>query len=97
VALLPFKISFRSQRPKTRINETTTYELTPMGKTKAEQFSIDGPKGVVMEVLRANGPSTVGEIVQATGSSGMPLPREKVKRILGAYMHIYFERGKAFE
>jgi len=41
-----------------------TVGLTTLGKTKAEQHSLEGPKFDVLDMLDAAGPSTVSEIAQ---------------------------------
>lgn len=54
-----------------------TYGLTQLGKTKAEEFAMSGPKWEVAAMLNENGPSSVSEIAEeAKTSTG------KVKAIL---------------
>ena len=54
-----------------------TYGLTVLGKTKAEEFSLSGPKWEVLAVLNENGPSSVSEIAEEAKTS-----TDKVKAIL---------------
>jgi len=44
--------------PKYRSN----YQLTPLGKTKAEQISISGVRGEVVMALENIGPCTISEL-----------------------------------
>jgi len=48
--------------PKTRKN----YQLTALGKTKAEQYNVAGAKGEVMVSLENIGPCTITEIANDT-------------------------------
>lgn len=66
---------FGAKEPKARAN----YQLTPLGKTKAEEFRVTGPRGSVMSMLDDSGPSTIGEI-----ASEAKMSPERVKRILNS-------------
>lgn len=55
----------------------TTFGLTPLGKTKAEQFSLQGPRFDVLSHLDENGPSSVAEIAEEQKMS-----TKKVKAII---------------
>lgn len=65
-----FKLPF--MRKPTGSNVVLT--LTPLGKTKAEQFSMPGPKGDIIIALNDSGPSTLSEVGSAIG---MPVDRVK--------------------
>lgn len=39
-----------------------TYGLTPLGKTKAEQYTVNTPQAQVLSYLNENGVSTVSDI-----------------------------------
>jgi len=66
---------FLKKKPK--VQSHNTYGLTALGKTKAEEFSLHGPKWEVLACLDENGPSSVTEIAEEVKSSP-----EKVKMIL---------------
>ena len=66
---------FGTKEPKARAN----YQLTPLGKTKAEEYRVTGPRGSVMQMLDDSGPSTISEIANETRMSS-----ERVKRILNS-------------
>lgn len=63
---------------KSQVGKRFTYGVTPLGKTKAEEFALDGPKWEVLATLNENGPSSVGELASET-----KMPADKVKRMLG--------------
>ena len=44
--------------------ENVTVGLTTLGKTKAEQHSLEGPRYDVLDMLDAAGPSTISEIAE---------------------------------
>ena len=56
--------------PKYRSN----YQLTALGKTKAEQISIGGAKGEIVMALENIGPCTLSELANETK---MSIPRVK--------------------
>ena len=58
------------------VGANATVGLTGLGKTKAEQFSTQGPKFDVIGYLDENGPSSLSEIAEGTRMS-----INKVKRI----------------
>ena len=64
-------------KKKTVVGTHNTYGLTQLGKTKAEEFALDGPKWEVLAMLDENGPSTIQEISDETH-----LSTDKVRRIL---------------
>lgn len=68
---------FGVKEPKARAN----YQLTPLGKTKAEEFRVTGPKGSVMSMLDDSGPSTIQEV-----ANEVKMSPERVKRILNSLM-----------
>ena len=55
----------------------TNYQLTALGKVKAEEFRITGPKGDVMSALESVGPATITEV-----ASEAKIPPERVKQIV---------------
>jgi len=64
-------------RKKTTVSINQTYGLTPLGKTKAEEFSLTGSKWQVLACLSENGASSVSEIADELKTSP-----EKIKSIL---------------
>lgn len=64
-------------KAKSQVGLHSTYGLTPLGKTKAEEFSLHGPKWEVLASLNENGPSSVSEI-----SEQVKAGPEKTKSIL---------------
>ena len=64
-------------RKKATVGVHHSYGLTALGKTKAEEFSLSGPKWEVLAVLNENGPSSVSEIAEESKSS-----TDKIKAIL---------------
>lgn len=55
----------------------STYGLTNLGKTKAEQYSSSTPRSLVMASLNENGVSTANEIAE-----DLHVPPTKIERIL---------------
>lgn len=51
--------------PKSRAN----YQLTALGKVKAEQFNVVGTKGEVVTALENIGPCTISELANETKMS----------------------------
>lgn len=64
-------------KPKSQVGMHSTYGLTQLGKTKAEEFSLHGPKWEVLAALNENGPSSVSELSDEVKASP-----EKTKAIL---------------
>lgn len=64
-------------KPKVKISTNNAYGLTPLGKTKAEEFALSGPKWEALAILNENGPSSVGEVAEELKCSP-----EKVRAIL---------------
>ena len=65
MGLTDFVDTFRPRR-KVRLGMRCTYALTPLGKTKAEEFGLDGPAWDVLAYLDENHQSTVSEITDGT-------------------------------
>jgi len=72
---LDLRLPFLKRRSQAGIN--VTFGLTPLGKTKAEQFSATGPKFDILAALDEGGPSSVSEIAEETKMS-----TNKVKTII---------------
>jgi len=66
---------FFKKKPQVGLHHT--YGLTQLGKTKAEEFSLTGPKWEVLACLNENGPSSVAEISEEVNTT-----TEKVKAML---------------
>jgi len=64
-------------KKKTTVGTHHTYGLTQLGKTKAEEFSLSGPKWEVLACLSENGPSSITEISTEINTSP-----DKVKAML---------------
>ena len=64
-------------RKGTESGVNTTFGLTPLGKTKAEQFSMQGPRFDVLAVLDEGGPCSISEIAEETKMS-----TNKIKQII---------------
>lgn len=59
------------------VGTKASYQVTALGKQKAEEFSLSGPRWQVLAYLAEQGPATVSEIVSHVGMSD-----EKVKFIV---------------
>ena len=57
----------RRRRVTTAIRQGTVFVLTPLGKQKADSFSMDGVKFDVLCSVVENGPSTIADISNDTG------------------------------
>lgn len=57
--------------------QKANYQLTALGKIKAEEYRISGPKGEVMTALESAGPCSVNELATAT-----ELSNTKVKQVV---------------
>ncbi len=66
---------------RVRVGMKSSYNVTALGKQKAEEFSLSGPRWQVLAYVSENGPSGVSEIVKEVGLSD-----EKVKLILKGLM-----------
>lgn len=66
---------------KATVGTHSTYGLSALGKTKAEEFALSGPRWEVLAMLNENGPSSVREIAEET-----KLSPEKVKAILRGHI-----------
>lgn len=55
---MPVKVTLFGGGPKSRPN----YQLTALGKTKAENFSLMGIKGEIVTALENIGPCTLSEL-----------------------------------
>ena len=66
---------------KVRVGTKMSYNVTILGKTKAEKFDLEGPRWTVLAYLSEQGPAGVPEIVRETN-----LSEEKVKLILKGLM-----------
>jgi DNA-binding MarR family transcriptional regulator len=64
-------------RRRARIGKASSYNVTALGKTKAEKFDLEGPRWTVLAYLAESGPASVSEIVKESN-----LNDEKVKLIL---------------
>ena len=53
-------------RRRVRLGIRCTYALTPLGKTKAEEFGLSGPAWDVLAYLDENHQSTVADITDGT-------------------------------
>lgn len=62
--------------PKSRSN----YQLTSLGKTKAEQISVSGAKGEIVSALENVGPCTISELANETQMS--PVKAKQIVQIL---------------
>lgn len=62
---------------KVRVGHRQSYNVTALGKRKAEEFSLSGPRLQVLQHLSEDGPSGVPEVSRETN-----LTDEKVKLIL---------------
>lgn len=69
------------KREKSVVGTHHTYGLTALGKTKAEEFAMAGPRWQVLACLDENGPSSVTEISEEVKTNP-----EKVKALLRALM-----------
>jgi predicted transcriptional regulator len=49
---------------KNKVDSESTVSLTPIGKSKAEQASVAGPRYDILAHLSENGPSSVREIAE---------------------------------
>jgi len=79
-------------KKKTTVGTHHTYGLTQLGKTKAEEFSLSGPKWEVLACLSENGPSSITEISTEINTSP-----DKVKAMLRGLLKNGYIRQVAAE
>lgn len=60
---------FFGVRPRVKVGMKQSYGVTPLGKEKAEKFSLSGPPWKVLAYLAEDGPSSVTEIEKEVGMS----------------------------
>jgi len=75
-----------------RVKANMVIGCTPLGKTKAEEFSLQGPEFAVLADISESGPSSLREIADRTG-----LPEIKVKAIAKALMRKGYARKVSSE
>jgi len=68
-------------RRRARIGKSASYNVTALGKQKAEKFDLEGPRWTVLAYISENGPASLSEIVKESSLSD-----EKVKIILRGLM-----------
>lgn len=64
-------------RRRVKVSLRASYGVTALGKQKAEEFALSGPRWEVLAYLAEEGPSSISEIEKQVGMSG-----DKVKLIL---------------
>lgn len=57
-----------SGKKKMRVSSRDILVLTPLGKTKAEQFNMPGKQWRMLSLLNENGPSSVYELANEMGT-----------------------------
>ena len=62
---------------RVRVGQKQSYNVTALGKRKAEEFSLSGPRLQVLQHLSEDGPSRVSEVSRETN-----LTDDKTKLIL---------------
>ena len=70
---------------KVRVGTKMSYNVTVLGKQKAERFDLEGPRWQVLAYLSEQGPAGVPELVRETN-----LSEDKVKLILKGLMESGF-------
>ena len=68
---------FLGLQGRARVGKHQSYGVTTLGKQKAEEFAMSGPRWKVLAHLAEDGPSSMSEIMRETNLSD-----EKVKLIL---------------
>ena len=68
---------FLGIKSRARVGKHQSYGVTTLGKEKAENFDLSGPRWKVLAHLAEEGPSSMSEIMHETNLSD-----EKVKLIL---------------
>jgi predicted transcriptional regulator len=64
-------------KKKDKVSERVVVQVTPLGKTKADGFSLPGNKWRVLTMLDDSGPSSIKEI-----SEELNIPEAKAKGIV---------------
>jgi len=72
---------FLGIKSRARVGKHQSYGVTTLGKQKAEEFALSGPRWKVLAHLAEDGPSSMSEIMRETNLSD-----EKVKLILKGLM-----------
>jgi DNA-binding MarR family transcriptional regulator len=70
-------------RARVRLGTRCTYTLTPLGKTKAEEFTMNGPLWDVLAYLDENHQSTVRDICEGTHHNEDRV-KDVLKRLIGS-------------
>lgn len=73
--------AFFGAKRRVRVGTKSSYNVTVLGKQKAENFDLEGPRWTVLAYLAEQGPASVSEVVKETN-----LGEEKVKLILRGLM-----------
>lgn len=81
-----FKNIFGARRKQSSVGVSHTYGLTALGKTKAEEFQLQGVKWQVAAYLDENGASSVSEIAEETKISPEKLKKILKQMIAGGYV-----------
>ncbi len=71
-----------------------TYGLTPLGKTKAEEFGMAGTRGEVVSYLNDNGASSINEI---TSAGEVKASADKIKAVIRGLMREGYVRRVSSE
>jgi len=62
---------------KAKVGQHQSYGATPLGKQKAQEFALSGPRLTVLQHITENAPCSVSELVRECGMS-----EEKIKHVL---------------
>ena len=73
---------FLTGRRKPTVGKHSSYSVTPLGKTKAEQCALTGPSFSVLSHIAEEGPCSMAELERECN-----MPNEKVRAVLRALMH----------
>ena len=79
---------FKRRYKATTIGQYTQLVLTPLGKEKANNFSMDGPKADILSEINTNGPCTRAEIANETGMSDSRTKRIIIELIRSGYVRV---------
>ena len=66
---------------RAKVGQHQSYGVTPLGKQKAEEFALSGPRLSVLQHIAENAPCSVNEIVRECNMND-----EKVKHVLRSLM-----------
>ena len=69
--------AFFGARRKARVGTHQSYGVTPLGKKKAEEFALSGPRWKVLAYIAEEGPCSVSEVEKEAG-----MGTDKAKLIL---------------